>query len=329
MDLVRRRSKESSGSAYDLGELDQALFMYLAGQQGHSTTTEEHRQTLNIFPSQPMHVQPLTTKGGKILDSPSCKKPSEPTMDSKTSNHLPTVAIPDQLEDTEAAERNKKGTSSLEHEGPKTQDPKTLRRLAQNREAARKSRIRKKAYIQQLETSRIKLNQIEQELQRARTQGLLFNGGAAVIGDQSLTTSSGLSSEAVMFDMEYERWFEEHHRLMCDLRAAVHEHLPENELRMFVDHCLRHYEHQMNLKGLIIKSDVFHLISGIWVTPAERCFMWIAGLRPSDLLKALSHAMEAFHRSLADVVVSDALSCPLNMPNYMAQMAIAMDKLTT
>ncbi|WOK97793.1 hypothetical protein Cni_G06501 [Canna indica] len=243
-----------------------------------------------------MHVQPLTTKGGKILDSPSCKKPSEPTMDSKTNNHLPAVAIPDQLEDTKAAviqkEGNKKGTSSLEHEGPKTPDPKTLRRLAQNREAARKSRIRKKAYIQQLETSRIKLNQIEQELQRARTQGLLFNGGAVVIGDQSLTTSSGLRSEAVMFDMEYARWLKEHHRLMCDLRAAVQEHLPENELRMFVDHCLRHYEHLMNLMGLIIKSDVFHLISGIWVTPAEHCFMWIAGFRPSDLLKVMLRHVE-------------------------------------
>ncbi|WOL05051.1 bZIP transcription factor TGA10 isoform X1 [Canna indica] len=163
-----------------------------------------------------------------------------------------------------------------------------------------------------------------------------------------------------MFDMEYARWLEEHHRLMCDPRAAVQEHLPENELRMFVDHCLRHYEHLMNLKSLIIKSDIFHLISGIWVTPAKRCFMWIAGFRPSDLLKvmlrhvepltegctdsgsvrglqqsaqeteeALSHAMEALHRSLADAVVSDALSCPLNMPNYMVQMAIAMDKLTT
>jgi transcription factor TGA len=49
-------------------------------------------------------------------------------------------------------------------------DAKTLRRLAQNREAARKSRLRKKAYVQQLESSRIKLSQLEQELQRARSQ---------------------------------------------------------------------------------------------------------------------------------------------------------------
>jgi transcription factor TGA len=51
-----------------------------------------------------------------------------------------------------------------------------LRRLAQNREAARKSRLRKKAYVQQLESSRIKLSQLEQELQRARSQGLFMGG---------------------------------------------------------------------------------------------------------------------------------------------------------
>ncbi|KAG9136336.1 hypothetical protein Leryth_003908 [Lithospermum erythrorhizon] len=49
----------------------------------------------------------------------------------------------------------------------KTTDQKTVRRLAQNREAARKSRLRKK----QLEKSRMKLTQLEQELQRARQQG--------------------------------------------------------------------------------------------------------------------------------------------------------------
>ncbi|KAK1391740.1 hypothetical protein POM88_010796 [Heracleum sosnowskyi] len=56
-------------------------------------------------------------------------------------------------------------------------DAKTLRRLAQNREAARKSRLRKKAYLQQLESGRIRLSQLEQELQRARSQGLFLGGG--------------------------------------------------------------------------------------------------------------------------------------------------------
>lgn len=63
--------------------------------------------------------------------------------------------------------------SSDKSKDPK--DQKTLRRLAQNREAARKSRLRKKAYVQQLESSRLKLTQLEQELQRARQQGIFIS----------------------------------------------------------------------------------------------------------------------------------------------------------
>ncbi|KAA3488336.1 transcription factor HBP-1b(c38)-like isoform X3 [Gossypium australe] len=59
----------------------------------------------------------------------------------------------------------------------KTGDQKTLRRLAQNREAARKSRLRKKAYVQQLESSRLRLTQLEQELQKARQQGIFIASG--------------------------------------------------------------------------------------------------------------------------------------------------------
>jgi transcription factor TGA len=80
-------------------------------------------------------------------------------------------------------EGNRKGLASSDHDIPKSSDPKTLRRLAQNREAARKSRLRKKAYVQQLESCRIKLTQLEQEIQRARSQGVFF-GGSLIGGDQ-------------------------------------------------------------------------------------------------------------------------------------------------
>ncbi|XP_042428781.1 bZIP transcription factor TGA10-like isoform X1 [Zingiber officinale] len=330
---------------YDLGELDQALFMYLDGQD-HSASPQEQRQTLNIFPSQPMHVQPSTKVG---IGS---QKPSEFTMNSTIKDAPPSAVV--------KKEGGRKGTSTgPEHEeGPKTPDPKILRRLAQNREAARKSRLRKKAYIQQLENSRIKLTQLEHELQRARTQGLLLGGGAAVLGDQGFpTTISGLSSVAAMFDMEHMRWLEEQHRVMCELRAAVQEHLPETDLQIFVDSCLAHLDQLTQLKFLVIKSDVFHLISGTWLTPAERCFMWIAGFRPSDLIKmvlrhieplteqqivgvcalqqsaqeteeALSHGLEALNQSVSAAIAADALSCSsLNVADYMGQMAVAMDKL--
>ncbi|KAJ0965084.1 hypothetical protein J5N97_026222 [Dioscorea zingiberensis] len=232
----------------------------------------------------------------------------------------------------------------------------TLRRLAQNREAARKSRLRKKAYVQQLECSRIKLAQLEQELQRARAQGLVF-GGEGIIGDQGGNIGA-LSSDAVMFDMEYARWQEEHHRRMCELRAAVEEHLPESELQVYVGNCLSHYDEMMNLKNIAIKTDVFHLVSGVWMAPAERCFMWLGGFRPSKIIKiilssleplteqqllqiynlqqsaqeneeSLSQGLESLQQSLSNTILSEALSFPSNMADYMDQMAIAMNKLSS
>lgn len=353
--------------AYDLGELDQALFLYLDGQD--PSTVQDQRQiqgmrppTLNIFPSQPMHVEPSSTKASTGLVSPPAnngsKRPSEPSMElANARNDAPSGPEPAKAIKREG---NRKGpTSSSEQEGPKTPDPKTLRRLAQNREAARKSRLRKKAYVQQLESSRIKLTQLEQELQRARSQGALFGGGALMGGDQGHSIAvSNISSDAAFFDMEYARWLEEHHRIICELRAAVQEHLPENELRLFVDNCLAHFDEVMNLKSMVAKTDVFHLVSGMWKTPAERCFMWMGGFRPSELIKillnqveplteqqilgicglqqstqeaeeALSQGLEALNQSITDTIASDSLSSPPNMANYMGQMAMAINKLST
>ncbi|KAK7345112.1 hypothetical protein VNO77_15563 [Canavalia gladiata] len=363
-------SKDSG--AYDLGELDQAFFLYLDGQADPSSVQDQRQNsssvmrpppTLNIFPSQPMHVvPPSNSKASLELPSPQTsgsKRPSESSM--KLANP-PNDAAPSVPEPPKSVKRenNRKGTtSSSEQEGPKTPDPKTLRRLAQNREAARKSRLRKKAYVQQLESSRIKLNQLEQELQRARTQGILMGGNALLGGEQGIPIPmSSIGSEAAMFDVEYARWLEEHHRLVCELRAAVQEHVHENELRLYVDNCLAHYDQVMNLKSLVAKTDVFHLVFGMWKTPAERCFMWIGGFRPSELIKiilsqieplteqqilgicglqqstqeaeeALSQGLEALNQSLSDTITSDSLCCPPNMTNYMGQMAVAMNKLST
>ncbi|THU47628.1 hypothetical protein C4D60_Mb09t17600 [Musa balbisiana] len=312
------RSKEAG--AYDLGELDQALFFSL-DEQDHSISGQEQRQTLNIFPSQPMHVQ-TSTKGGKSLASPATsgsKKSSDQTMELGNT----TIDLP------ELPEKSSKDT-----------------------------KVVVKAYIQQLESSRNKLSQLEQEIQRARGQGLLYGGGA-LLEDQGLPAfAGGLSSDAAMFDMEYTRWLEEHHRLMCELRAAVEEQQPENKLQMFVDSCLAHYDQMAYLKSIVTKSDVFHLISGVWMTPAERCFMWMGGFRPSELIKmlsrhieplteqqilgvcglqqstqeteeALTQGLEALNLSLSDTITSDALSCLSNMDNYMGQMAVAVNKLAT
>ncbi|KAK1367458.1 BZIP transcription factor [Heracleum sosnowskyi] len=364
--------KDGAGP-YDLGEFDQALLLYLDGQNPNSSSSLQEQNTnagarpptLNIFPSQPMHVEPSSsTKVSAIsLVNPAnvgSKRPLSDTSEQKNSIVVvPPSGDPPQPKGVKREGNSSQGANNPENDQPKTPDAKTLRRLAQNREAARKSRLRKKAYIQQLESSRVKLTQLEQQIQKsARAQGYA-TAGSSRVGEHGLPVGIGnLSSDAVIFDVEYARWLEEHQHLMCELRAAMQQHLGENELRLFVDNCLSHYNEIINLKCMIGKTDVFHLLSGAWKTPAERCFMWIGGFRPSEIVKmmpnqieplseqqlialyglqqstleaeeALSQGLDALNQSLSNVIVSDSLTSPPNMANYMEQMGLAMGKLST
>ncbi|MCL7044620.1 hypothetical protein MKW94_015517 [Papaver nudicaule] len=166
---------------------------------------------------------------------------------------------------------------------------KVLRRLAQNREAARKSRLRKKAYVQQLETSRLKLTQIEQELGRARQQGAYVGGG---IDTSNLGLSGTVNSGVAAFEMEYGHWVDEQNRRTLELRNALQASVSDIELRMLVENGMNHYYELFRMKGTVAKSDVFYLMSGMWKTSAERFFLWIGGFRPSELLKVLKPQIE-------------------------------------
>ncbi|CAI0398283.1 unnamed protein product [Linum tenue] len=256
----------------------------------------------------------------------------------------PSTSSHHQQQQNQSAEKppneKRKGASS-----EKPPDAKTLRRLAQNREAARKSRLRKKAYVQQLETSRIKLSQMEQELQRARQQ---FDSFLSI--SRALFLIFDFLTAAAMFDMEYARWLEDDLRHMSELRTGLHAHLSDGDLRVTVDRYVSHYDEIFRLKGAAAKSDVFHLITGMWVTPAERCFLWMGGFRPSELIKmlisqldplteqqvmgiyslqhssqqaeeALSQGLDQLHQSLVDTIAGGSVV------DGMQQMAVALGKL--
>ncbi|XP_057524965.1 transcription factor TGA2-like isoform X1 [Amaranthus tricolor] len=265
--------------------------------------------------------------------------------------------------DADTDERNKRlkpfdathAASDSSDRSKDTKDQKTLRRLAQNREAARKSRLRKKAYVQQLESSRLKLTQLEQELQRARQQGIFISSS----GDQAHSTSG--NAGAMAFDVEYARWLEEQNRQVNELRAAINARAGDAELRVIVDSVVAHHDDIFRLKTNAAKNDVFHLLSGMWKTPAERCFLWLGGFRSSELLKllvnqleplteqqvtaiqnlqqssqeaedALSQGMDALQQSLAETLSSGSLGSSGSsgdVANYMGQMAMAMGKLGT
>ncbi|XP_026414370.1 transcription factor TGA2.3-like isoform X1 [Papaver somniferum] len=359
------------------------------------TSSRPATATLDMFPSWPMRIQQTPPKGSsksgdESTDSGSAQNTISCKADSYNHHHhhhqfVPgspistSVKVFDQSQQTQDYQKQQqqqqllKMASDVPRNGaagpqqnqqqPKTSekrkgpaisnsdklDAKTLRRLAQNREAARKSRLRKKAYVQQLETSRIKLTQIEQDLQRARSQGLFLSAGVGGNGN--------LSSGAAMFDMEYTRWLDEDHRHLTELRSALHSQLQDGDLRMILDGYLAHYDEIFHLKIDAAKCDAFHLINGMWTTPAERCFLWMGGFRPSDILKivlpqvdplteqqlmgicglqqssqqaeeALSQGLEQLHQSLAETIAGNSLNESANVGNYMGQMAIALGKLS-
>ncbi|KAK5840296.1 Transcription factor TGA7 [Gossypium arboreum] len=248
---------------------------------------------------------------------------------------------------------NKAGYISCDQVEPSRSDQetnkpidKTQRRLEQNREAARKSRLRKKAYVQQLESSRLKLAQLEQELERTRQQGIYISSPSDTgYFGLSGTVNSGITA----FEMEYGHWVEVQNKQTCELRSALQAHITDIELQILVEHGLNHYCNLFRMKADAAKADVFYLNSGIWRTSAERFFHWIGGFRPSELLNvvmshiepltdqqqlevcnlrqssqqaedALSQGIDKLQQNFSCSVASD-----LSWGHYRAQMAVATD----
>ncbi|XP_057531989.1 transcription factor TGA3-like [Amaranthus tricolor] len=166
---------------------------------------------------------------------------------------------------------------------------KVQRRLAQNREAARKSRLRKKAYVQQLESSRLKLAQLELQIQQ--TKQIASHMGTTLHANLGFTghNNAGLAA----FEMQYGHWVEEQNRQNCELRTALEANVSDVDLIMLVDVGLNHYSHLFRIKAEAAKTDVFYLMSGMWRTSVEQFFIWIGGFRPSELLNILMPQLES------------------------------------
>lgn len=64
---------------------------------------------------------------------------------------------------------------------------------------------------------------------------------------------------------------------------------------------------------------------------SEQQILNICGLQQStqETEDALTQGLEALHNSLSDTIISDALGYPSNMGNYMDQMMVAVNKIST
>ncbi|XP_029130831.1 transcription factor TGA1 isoform X2 [Cajanus cajan] len=181
------------------------------------------------------------------------------------------------------------GTSVNYDQGANKLTDKTQRRLAQNREAARKSRLKKKAYVQQLEACRLKLMQLELEVDHAKQQGLYVGDG---LGSNNFGFAGSVNPGITIFKMEHEHWVEEQNRQILELRTALSSHMDDIQFGTLVQGIMNHYSKLFSLKSAAAKSDVFYVMSGMWKTTAERFFLWIGGFRPSELLKVLVPLIE-------------------------------------
>ncbi|BAT81771.1 hypothetical protein VIGAN_03162800 [Vigna angularis var. angularis] len=238
--------------------------------------------------------------------------------------------------------------SGDDQESNEKTDSKVLRRQAQNREAARKCRLRKKAYVQQLETSRVKLMQLELEIEKAKKQGMYIRSAP----DVSYMGSSGTINPGIaLFELEYGQWIEELDRQNEELRNALHTRDSDMQLHLLVESCLSHYSNLFRMKAEAAKADVFYMISGTWKASVERLYLWIGGSRPSQLLNiivpqlepltdqqivsinklrlssqqaedALSLGLDKLQQSLVHNIPSD----PVAIGHYGFEMAAAMDK---
>nr|CAD1821532.1 unnamed protein product [Ananas comosus var. bracteatus] len=332
---------QQHGAAY-FGELEEALMQRVDGVEGDGDTKYTNiLPTLEIFPSwsmryQQIHGGDLGSAGKNTASEVESESPlsrnqdsSEQTSEKKQKN----ILMANDASVIGAAQNNKLGaqekrkiTGSMRKEG---------------------NLLDAKAYVQQLESSRIRLQQLEQELQRSQSQGL-FLGGCIAPGDIN-------SGAAAVFDIEYNRWLDDNGKHLSALRAGLQARLLDGNLGLIIDECLAHHDELFRLRAVAAKCDAFHLLIGTWTTPAERCFLWMGGFRPSELIKilmphldplteqqlmgicslqqssqqaeeALLQGFEQLHHSLADTV---ATGLPANdgTLSYMDYTAVALDKL--
>ncbi|KAI7731563.1 hypothetical protein M8C21_025216 [Ambrosia artemisiifolia] len=207
---------------------------------------------------------------------------------------------------------------SLDEEAAKTMSAKLQRRLAQNREAARKSRLRKKAYVQQLETCRLKLAQLEQELERSRQQGVC--GG--LLNASNGLSSTNLNSGIVAFEIMYDLWVFEQQKRDNELKNMLQNQVSELDLRISVDSSLNHYHELFQMKANAVKADVFYFMHGMWRTPIERLYQWLGGTRPSEVICMLMP-----HLELTDAQLMSLSTLKHSCRQAEDALSIGMDKL--
>ncbi|RAL40644.1 hypothetical protein DM860_006714 [Cuscuta australis] len=168
----------------------------------------------------------------------------------------PTAGTDDYKSEYTSSDSAAVSAASWDNQTPLSIAHRVQRRLAQNREAARKSRLRKK--------------------------GLHILGAT-----RNIALCGAINPGIAAFEMEYAQWVEEQQMRISQLRNALHANAHDAELQLLVANALDHHYGLFQMKAGVGKADIFYLISGMWQTPIERFLLWLGGYKPSEFINVI------------------------------------------
>ncbi|XP_071703240.1 transcription factor TGA7-like [Rutidosis leptorrhynchoides] len=198
-------------------------------------------------------------------------------------SHLLTTHLDTRITNINAENSNSQESLESPRDSETSISNKLQRRLAQNREAARKSRLKRKAYVQELELGSLKLAKLEHEIERTREQAVYMDLSNTIHG----LLPCNINSEIVEFEKKYELWVVEQQKKESELVSILQRDISDVELRVYVEGMVNHYQHLFRVKVDAAKADAFNLLYGSWRSPVEQLFQWIGGFRPSQILYIL------------------------------------------
>lgn len=193
---------------------------------------------------------------------------------------------------------------------------KVQRRLLQNREAARRCREKRQAYVKQLEDQlEILKKQRKQQLEELAS----FEVGLAAGGMES-------RSSAVLQNLQeaedrigfYKAWQDKYMAAAKELRQLlVTSGVSDDQLRVLYETCRTTVTHYIVAKRQAVEAGhVLAVMVGGFFAPRERLLCWLGGFRPSDLLTAIQelarlaavpvNQLEPFLRVKGQVAVEEA-----------------------
>ncbi|XP_071740563.1 transcription factor HBP-1b(c38)-like [Rutidosis leptorrhynchoides] len=170
---------------------------------------------------------------------------------------------------------NKSKKIAINNETNNNQEEKRMEKKIKQREANRKCRMRKEAYITKLEkTVREQATQIQKDLHvKANMQG-------------------DIKTDPLNFTKIYSDWFEEHQRLILTLRKKMMSNFNVSAIIPTLDAIFSHYNELFQKKRTASQINIFSILYGVWMPPPARCIMWIGGFRPSNVIELLINHVE-------------------------------------